>query len=46
MDTLANSEGPDEMLQNAAFHRLLRSKQFPGSEVQLNLDNLTCDPFI
>ena len=37
MATLANSEDPDEMLQNAAFHqglhRLLSYKQSSGTEL-------------
>ena len=37
MGTFINSEDPDEMLQNTAFHQdlhfLLRSKQFSGAEI-------------
>ena len=48
MGTFANSEDPDEMRQNAAFHQglhfLLRSKQLSGTEMQYNLKILTCDP--
>ena len=37
MSTLANSEDPDEMQHNAAFHQglhcLLRLKQSSGSEI-------------
>ena len=48
MGTLANSEGPDEMLQNAAFHQglhfLLRSKQFSGIDIHHNFEISTCGP--
>ena len=48
MGTLANSEGPDEMPQNAAFHQglhfLLRSKQFSGIEIHHNFEISTCGP--
>ena len=41
MGTLANSEDPDEMQHNAAFHQglhcLLRLKQPPGTEIHHNL---------
>ena len=47
MDTLANSEDPDEMQQYAAFHQglhcLLRSKQPSGTEIHHKLENSTCD---
>ena len=52
MGTLANSEDPDEMSQNAAFHLgmhcllLKRSKQFSETEVHLYLELQTCDPSI
>ena len=40
MDTLANSEDPDEMQHNAAFHQrlhcLLRLKQPLGTEIHHN----------
>ena len=40
MGTSANSEDPDEMLHNAAFHRelhcFLRLKQPTGTEIHLN----------
>ena len=43
--TLANSEDPDEMQHNAAFHQglhcLLRLRQLSGTEVH---HNSTCDP--
>ena len=46
MVTLANSEDPDEMQHNAAFHQsphcLLRSKQPSGTEKHHNLENSTC----
>ena len=45
---LANSEDPDEMQHNAAFHQglhcLLRLKQPSGAEIHRNLENSTCDP--
>ena len=45
--TLANSEDPDEMQLNAAFHRclrcLLRLKQ-PLGTGKIDLENSTCDP--
>ena len=48
MGTLANSEGPDEMQHNAAFHQglhcLLRLKQPSGTEIHHNLETSTCDP--
>ena len=48
MGTLANSEGPDEMQHNAAFHQglqcLLRLKQSPGTKMHHNLENSTYDP--
>ena len=49
MGTLVNSEDPDEMLHNVAFHQglhcLLRLKQPSGTELQLDLENSTHDPF-
>ena len=48
MGTLANSEDPDEMQHNAAFHQglhcLLRLKLPPGTEIHHNLVTSTCDP--
>ena len=48
MGTLANSDDPDEMQHNAAFHQslhyLLRLKQSSGTEIHHNLENFTCDP--
>ena len=48
MGTLANSEAPDEMQHNAAFHEglhcLLRLKYSSGTEVYNSLENSTCDP--
>ena len=45
---LANSEDPDEMQNNAAFHQglqcLLRINQPSGTEIDHNLENSTCDP--
>ena len=44
MGTLANSEDPDEMQHNAAFHQglhcLLKSKQCSGTEIH-NLEKST-----
>ena len=48
MGTLTNSEDPDEMQQNAAFHQglhyLLRFKQPSGQEIHQNSKNSTCHP--
>ena len=48
MGNLANSEDPDEMQHNAAFHQglhcLRRLKQALGIEIHHNLENSTCDP--
>ena len=48
MGTLANSEDPDEMQHNAAFHQglhcLLRLKQSSGAEILYNLEKSTCGP--
>ena len=48
MGTLENSEDPDEMQHNAAFHQglhcLLRLKQPSGTEIHHNLKISTCDP--
>ena len=48
MGTLANSEDPDKMQHNAAFHQglhcLLRLKQPSGIEIHQYLVNSTCDP--
>ena len=45
---LANSEDPDEMQQNAAFHQdqhcLLILKQPSGTEIHHNLEDSACDP--
>ena len=47
MGTLTNSEDPDEMQYNAAFHQglqcLLRFKQSSGTEIY-NLENSTRTP--
>ena len=46
--SLANSEDPDEMQHNAAFHQglhcLLGLKQSSWTEIHHNLENSTCDP--
>ena len=48
MGTFANSEDPDEMQHNAAFHQglhcLLGLKQPLETEIHHNLENSTCDP--
>ena len=48
LDTLPNSEDPDEMWHNSAFHQglhcLLRLKQHSGTEMHHNLEASTCDP--
>ena len=48
MGTLANSEDPNEMQHNAAFHQdlhcLIRLKQPSGAEISDNLENCNCDP--
>ena len=50
MDTLANSQDPDEMQHDAAFHQdlhcLLRLKQPLGTEIHPNLESSACDPII
>ena len=50
MSTLANSEDPDEMLHNAAFHLglhcLLMQKQSSEKEIQFYLEIITWDPSI
>ena len=48
MGTLANSEDPDEMKHNAAFHQclhcLLKIKQPSGTQIHYALEAFTCDP--
>ena len=50
MCALTNSEDPDEMPHNAAFHQvlhnLLRQKRFSEKEIQFNLEIKSCDPSI
>ena len=50
MGTSANSEDPDEMLHNAAFHLglhcLLRQNRSLEKEIQYFLEIITCDPLI
>ena len=41
---MTNSEDPDVILHNAAFHCLLRLKQSSGTDLNHNLENATCDP--
>ena len=45
---MANSEDPDEMQHNAAFHqglhRLLKIKTIYRTEIHHNLKKSTCDP--
>ena len=49
MCTLANSEDPDEMLHNAAFHQglyyLLRQKTYSEKEKQFLFGNYNLRPF-
>ena len=49
MDTLANSEEPDEMQHNAAFLQglrcLLRLKPFSGTETRHYLESSTCKKY-
>ena len=49
MGTWANSEDPDEMQHNTAFHQglhyLLRLRQPSGTEIHHNLESSTCAPF-
>ena len=44
MNTLANSEDPDEMQHNAAFHQGLHCLLRLGTEIHHNIENSTCDP--
>ena len=48
MGTLANSENPDKMQHNAAFHQSLHCclslKQPSVAEIHHHLENSTCDP--
>ena len=48
MGSEANSEDPDEMPHNAAFHQglhcLLRFKEHSETEIHHNFENSTCDP--
>ena len=48
MSTLENSEDPDEMQHNAAFHQgvhcLLRLKQPSGTEIHQHFKNLPVTP--
>ena len=50
MCTLVNSEEPDEMSHNIAFHQglyyFLRQKQSPEKEINFYLEIITCDPSI
>ena len=50
MGTLANSEDPDEMPHNVAFHQglhcLLRQNQSSEKEMQYFLEIITCDTSI
>ena len=47
MGTLASSEDPDEMPNNATFHQgmhcLLKQKQSSEKEMQFFLGNITCN---
>ena len=48
--TFTNSEDPDEMPHNAAFHLglhcLLRQKQTSEKDIKFYLEIITCDPLI
>ena len=48
MDNLANSEDPDEMPHNAAFHQVLHCLLRKKGDLQRKenniLESLTCDP--
>ena len=48
MGTEANSEDPDEMQHDAAFHLglhcLLRLKEHSETEIHHYIENSTCDP--
>ena len=50
MGTLANSEDPDEMPHNVAFHQglhsLLRQNRSSEKEIQYFIKIITCDPSI
>ena len=50
MCTLANSEDPDEMLCNVAFHQvldcLLRQKRSSEKKTKFYFEIITCDPLI
>ena len=50
MHLLANSEDPDEMPHNVAFHQglhnLLRQKRSSEKEIQFYLEIITCNPSI
>ena len=50
LHALANSEDPDEMPHDAAFHLglhcLLRQKRSAEKEIQFLFGNITCDPSI
>ena len=49
-DIVTDSEDPDEMLWNTAFHQglncLLRQKQSSEKEMQFNFEIITCDPLM
>ena len=49
-DTVTNSEDPDEMHLNVAFHQgphcLLRQKQSSEKEIQFYFEMITCDPLM
>ena len=50
MSCLANSEDPDEMPHNVAFHLdlhcLLRQKQSSEKEIIFYIEIIACDPWI
>ena len=44
MRALANSEDPDELPLNAAFHQGLHRKRFSEKEIQFHLEIISFDP--
>ena len=50
MSSLSNSEDPDEMPHDAAFHQglhcLLSQKQFLAKDIHFYVKNINCDPSI
>ena len=42
MDALANNKDPDEMLQNASFHQLIKKTQSSEADLILSWTNCFC----